>query len=404
LAGPGSGKTRLLVGEIATKLRQGVDPAAILGLTFTRRAGKEMQQRLAQARVRTPWLGTFHALARRILVDLRLLPKDVDLSALIPDATRTLEAGKAPVWLRKVQYIAVDEAQDMDAQQVAFLQSLRAHSQQAKLLLVGDPDQSIFRFRGADPRFLLQAPKVFHLSGTTRTLGDNHRSAPAIVHAARALLSPVADPEAPCHKLAPHRTESHPAVRWISVSTAMAEAVRIFEEVRTLLALGIPPTEIAILVRVRAQMDALAAEARRWNVPLYLPPRHDQLDDGQEVPEVPPDAVHLLTMHQSKGTEYTVVFLAGVQEGLMPHRRADSDEARYEELRLLYVAVTRAKQLIWFSCHGQPSRFLASLQRGNGQPAGGHPTSRPGSPAVQPPPGETLLRQIFGWIRRGFGG
>lgn len=71
-------------------------------------------------------------------------------------------------------------------------------------------------------------------------------------------------------------------------------------------------------------------------------------------------------MHQAKGCEWTVVFVAGCQAGLVPHQAATRAEEHEEERRLLYVAVTRAKQLLWLCRHGEPSPFLsrgASLPR-----------------------------------------
>ena len=417
LAGPGSGKTRLLVTEITTRLQTGMDAGAILGMTFTRRAAKEMVDRVRKATGKTPWLGTFHALARRILVDLKLLGAAVDLEKLIPDATAALQAGQVPAWLKKVRFIAVDEAQDLDHTQVQFLKSLRQHTQEDGLLLVGDPDQSIYRFRGASPEFLLKAGEVFERQVETVTLGANHRSCPAIVHTARSLLSPYADPQSPCHSLEAIRTEAHPAVRWIEARTEEEEAHRIFEEIETLRALNVPLTEITILVRVRHQIPVLQREAERWNIPLYLPPLKDQLDrDAQEAPEPPANSVQLMTMHQAKCTEFLVVFLAGVQDGLMPYRLAKTEEACYEELRLLYVAMTRAKQVLWFCHHGTLSPFLRRVRTARLQPI--RPPERPSTPTTttvapvpQAHPGrpmtpvtENVLHQILAWVRKGFGG
>ena len=72
-----------------------------------------------------------------------------------------------------------------------------------------------------------------------------------------------------------------------------------------------------------------------------------------------PDAVSLLTLHGSKGLEFPVVFLVGVQDGRIPLRRADTD--REEERRLFYVGLTRAMDELILTGAGEPSAFLADI-------------------------------------------
>ena len=96
----------------------------------------------------------------------------------------------------------------------------------------------------------------------------------------------------------------------------------------------------------------------------------DDMDDEQDKGKV-----NLMTVHASKGLEFQVVFIAGAEEGLMPHAHAveeGGDAAVEEERRLFYVAVTRAqKRLLISSCkfrrkmggsiECQPSRFLDEI-------------------------------------------
>jgi len=86
-------------------------------------------------------------------------------------------------------------------------------------------------------------------------------------------------------------------------------------------------------------------------------------------------AVTLITLHQAKGLEYSVVFIVGMEDGLLPHFRSFDDPIQMEEeRRLCYVGVTRAKQKVYLihafrrslmgrSMVSQPSRFLGDIPR-----------------------------------------
>ncbi len=98
------------------------------------------------------------------------------------------------------------------------------------------------------------------------------------------------------------------------------------------------------------------------------------------------EAVTLITLHQAKGLEFAVVFITGLEEGLLPHYRSFDDPAQMEEeRRLCYVGVTRAKERLYLirafrrSLMGgvsacEPSRFLESIPQhlvSRGQPEAG---------------------------------
>lgn len=80
------------------------------------------------------------------------------------------------------------------------------------------------------------------------------------------------------------------------------------------------------------------------------------------------DGIHIITMHSSKGLEFQTVFLVDVNEGITPHKKAVLPESIEEERRLFYVAMTRAKELLYIFCSKeryskamQPSRFIAEI-------------------------------------------
>ncbi len=74
------------------------------------------------------------------------------------------------------------------------------------------------------------------------------------------------------------------------------------------------------------------------------------------------EKINLMTIHLAKGLEFENVFVAGIAEGLLPHVRSmDSELSLEEERRLMYVAMTRAKENLRLSFYGMPSRFLAEI-------------------------------------------
>ncbi len=79
------------------------------------------------------------------------------------------------------------------------------------------------------------------------------------------------------------------------------------------------------------------------------------------------DGVRVMTMHAGKGLEFSVVFLPRLEDGILPHEKALEEDNLEEELRLFYVAVTRAKERLFMSYtkSGQrkPSRFLSWIPK-----------------------------------------
>jgi DNA helicase-2/ATP-dependent DNA helicase PcrA len=83
------------------------------------------------------------------------------------------------------------------------------------------------------------------------------------------------------------------------------------------------------------------------------------------------DTVSLMTIHVAKGSEYKVVFVIGVNEGIFPSTFNFSTASLEEERRVFYVAMTRAKERLYLTCSGgispinkeylSPSRFLKEL-------------------------------------------
>lgn len=125
-------------------------------------------------------------------------------------------------------------------------------------------------------------------------------------------------------------------------------------------------------------MEPLAPDAETGETlsPLAAFLTHAALESGDNQAQAGQDAVQLMTVHAAKGLEFDCVFITGMEEGLFPHENSMTDhESLEEERRLMYVAITRARQRLYMShsqtrmLHGQTrynvkSRFFEELPEG----------------------------------------
>jgi DNA helicase-2/ATP-dependent DNA helicase PcrA len=135
------------------------------------------------------------------------------------------------------------------------------------------------------------------------------------------------------------------------------------------------PGEPAALI---AAADSLAApdEAGPLLSPLSAFLAHASLESGESQAGEGQEAVQLMTVHAAKGLEFSAVFITGLEEGLFPHENSATEvDGLEEERRLMYVAITRARERLYLSLaqtrmlHGQTrynlrSRFLEELPEG----------------------------------------
>jgi DNA helicase II / ATP-dependent DNA helicase PcrA len=131
----------------------------------------------------------------------------------------------------------------------------------------------------------------------------------------------------------------------------------------------------AVALPVDEQAGEMAPDAETGEImsPLAAFLTHASLEAGDNQAQAGADAIQLMTVHAAKGLEFDAVFITGIEEGLFPHEQSLSDaDGVEEERRLMYVAITRARQRLYLSfsqtrmLHGQTrynvkSRFLDEL-------------------------------------------
>lgn len=244
VAGAGTGKTKALTGRISRLINERVGSSNILALTFTRMAGKEMKERVIQQVGKGPakdlFCNTFHAFGLKVINEqseefenfqvldeadredlietikkqfgitltmkkimdewenpiedkIKFLKNEylfrlkennaLDLDLILEETLKILRTSKADIYRKQYDHIFVDEFQDSNKIQVEIIQALNPQN----LFCVGDPDQSIYQWRGAVPEYMINFQEHFGEYELIK-LEQNYRSTVQIVDVANKVI------------------------------------------------------------------------------------------------------------------------------------------------------------------------------------------------------------------------
>jgi len=320
----------------------------------------------------------------------------MDFDDLIWHCAETLEVdhefAAAQRW--RWSHVYVDEYQDLNPLQFRLLRAWLGSN--TDLCVVGDPNQSIYAWNGSD-RSLLERFAQHWPAAQVLRLEVNHRCSPQIVGAAAAVLGSAGA------SLSASAPDGRP-VRCFSYESDQAEldgiAGRLLEAKRE----GRAWQEMAVLARTNAQLDELARALDAAGIPTRVagadgrPPYFAGRTRRYTTVNEPADTgfVTLSSFHRSKGLEWPLVMLIGLEEGLVPFGPPADDERIDEEKRLLYVAMTRAVdelQLSWskLRCFAgrvaerRPCRWLATFAPAKEMRAAVWTAVETAQPAATPP-------------------
>ncbi|HUI91090.1 MAG TPA: ATP-dependent helicase [Chitinivibrionales bacterium] len=291
-----------------------------------------------------------------------------DFADFIAGALRLFDTEETIAKHYESKYLAVlvDEFQDTNPVQIKLLKRLLTANK--PFFAVGDDDQAIYGFQGADRRTILNFAEHFQNSEIVK-LQTNYRSTPAILAAANKIFrkkpgqygkvlragliaKTVSEQRKPVKKI--FETEDEMSI-WL------ADTIRKLKADHALDFSG-----IAILFRLNQTRDSMEALLKKESVFDSRLPR-------------------LLTVHSAKGMEFDAVFLCDLEEGIFPgtrgithnpsflellaavvKRNKSEEEELGEEQRLFYVGVTRAKRFLWLvsvrnkELYGRTMRFEGS--------------------------------------------
>ncbi|MBD5375692.1 MAG: RecQ family ATP-dependent DNA helicase [Bacteroides sp.] len=189
-AGPGSGKTRVLVHKLASLLLlEDVKHEQLLMLTFSRAAATEFKQRLLSLignAAHFVEIKTFHSYCFDLLGRIGSLDGAKDVVAR---AARMIENGDVEPNRIAKTVLVIDEAQDMSSEEYALLRALMSFNEDMRVIAVGDDDQNIFEFRGSDSRYMTQLLKESNARLIEMT--ENYRSSRHVVNFANAFVKRI---------------------------------------------------------------------------------------------------------------------------------------------------------------------------------------------------------------------
>jgi ATP-dependent DNA helicase RecQ len=174
-AGPGSGKTRILVHKLASLLlMEDVKHEQLLMLTFSRAAATEFKKRLIGLYGNAAnfiEIKTFHSYCFDLLGRVGSVEKSDDILKSTIEKIRNGEVEKSKI--TKV-VLVIDEAQDIDIREYELINLLIDHNDDLRVIAVGDDDQNIFSFRGSDSKYMEQL--MSKENAAKYELLDNYRS------------------------------------------------------------------------------------------------------------------------------------------------------------------------------------------------------------------------------------
>jgi DNA helicase II / ATP-dependent DNA helicase PcrA len=191
-----------------------------------------------------------------------------DFRDLVADAIALLDAlpDVLEQYRARFRYVLVDELQDVDPAQFALLRTLAPPAPAGRgpgLLVAGDPDQSIYGFRGTVPRLLAEDfGRVY--GGREVVLDVSHRCPPSVLAAGAAVLD-ATQPGRSGRRFESARPETEPAVRVAREATAVDEAFFVAREIRRRMMddPGLRPGDFAVLLRSTTTLSAPFEEAIR---------------------------------------------------------------------------------------------------------------------------------------------
>lgn len=259
------------------------------------------------------------ALQRRKLIDFDdMLVYCYELLTQRPDILK--------MWQQQFQYILIDEFQDINKVQCDIIRLLARPNN--NLFIVGDDDQSIYRFRGAKPEIMLQFEEVYP-SAKKVLLDVNYRSTACIVETASMVIAHNKT-RFPKNIRTDNERGQEVAIREFEDLKQQNE--KIIEKVREYQKQGMPLSQIAVLFRTNMQPRALIGKFMEYNIPFCV---REQIPNIYEH-WIAKDIIAYIKLAQGKRDRSLFLKVANRPKRYLSRQIFDTQEISFERLRLFF--------------------------------------------------------------------
>lgn len=257
---------------------------------------------------------------------------------------------------KKYTHIIVDESQDLTRVQLEFISCLYQPKEYSSVMFVCDTAQSIY------PHSWLVKGRSFtsigyDMTGRSSSLSKNYRTTTQISRAAYSLIQNDTVILEDDNFVAPSlidRQGSFPVYR--AFDGAKQEADFVIKELKYHLIDQYDLKDIAVIAKNKSQLASIKEHLDKQGIPSTLFDSELNFDE---------EAVKLLTIHSIKGLEFKVVFIIGLNEGIIPFITYLEPEDQQVQIttdrKLLYVGMTRANELLYMTSSKRPSMFIREI-------------------------------------------
>lgn len=261
----------------------------------------------------------------------------------------------------KYTHILIDESQDLTRVQIEFLKALYAKKDYSSITFIADIAQSIY------PQAWLVKNRSFttlgyDMTGKSNSLSKSYRTTTQIAQAAFSLIENDKEVMEDDNFVKPNlidRQGYYPVYK--NFKDKNEECQYIADLINKDLYKQYDLKDIVIIARLKNQLNEIKEilDKKHIKCSIFENGKRDEFDFNE-------NSVKLVTMHSIKGLEFKVVIIAGLNNKVMPfiqtgNEADDMEMIESRERKLLYVGMTRAKEKLFITSDGMPSKFIKGI-------------------------------------------